>query len=79
MVALITIPYMISFIVMDYELIRLDKVNIAIYAICWLDILLNCITGYYDTKISTVQLKPAKILLWDISFAKFNFEEENFI
>jgi len=62
-VGLLTIPYMISFIVMDYKLIGLDKVNIAIYVFCWLDILLNCVTGYYDKKLSTVQLKPTKIFL----------------
>jgi len=46
---------------MDYEIIRLDTVNIPIYAICWLDIMINCITGYYDEKTMSVELNPIKI------------------
>lgn len=61
-IALLTIPFMICFVVMDYEMIRLDKVNIPIYAICWLDILFNCITGVYNEKTVSVELKPTKAL-----------------
>ncbi|KAK2580594.1 hypothetical protein KPH14_007716 [Odynerus spinipes] len=60
-VAFLTIPFMISFIVMDYELIRLDKVNILIYIVCWLDIIGNCITGYHDKNDALVELRPSKI------------------
>src|SRR5580765_6998235 len=63
MIAFFTIPFMICFVIMDYELISLDRVNIPIYAICWLDITLNCITGYYDKKNMSVELKFTKILM----------------
>nr|XP_012216655.1 PREDICTED: potassium/sodium hyperpolarization-activated cyclic nucleotide-gated channel 1-like [Linepithema humile] len=62
-IAFFTIPFMICFVVMDYEFIRLDKVNIPIYTICWLDILFNCITGYYDKRNISIELKPTKIFL----------------
>lgn len=62
-IAFLTIPFMICFVVMDYELIRLDKLNIPIYTVCWLDILLNCITGYHDRKNAYIELEPTKILL----------------
>ncbi|XP_077270115.1 potassium/sodium hyperpolarization-activated cyclic nucleotide-gated channel 4 [Temnothorax americanus] len=61
MIAFFTIPFMVCFVIMDYETIRLDTVNLPIYAICWLDIILNCITGYYDEKTMSVELKPVKI------------------
>ncbi|KAI4481119.1 hypothetical protein M0804_009745 [Polistes exclamans] len=60
-IAFFTIPFMISFIIMDYELLRLDKVNILIYIVCWLDIICNCITGYYDEKNVHVELRLSKI------------------
>ncbi|XP_032682375.1 potassium/sodium hyperpolarization-activated cyclic nucleotide-gated channel 1-like [Odontomachus brunneus] len=63
-IAFLTIPFMICFVVMDYESILLDKVNIPIYAICWLDISLNCITGYYDSKDMHIELKLSKILMF---------------
>lgn len=63
MIAFFTIPFMICFVIMDYESINLDKVNIPIYAICWLDITFNCITGYYDKKNLSVELEPLKILM----------------
>lgn len=62
-IAFLTIPFMICFVVMDYESILLDKVNIPIYAICWLDISFNCITGYYDEKDMYIELKLRKILM----------------
>ncbi|KAG5322765.1 HCN4 protein, partial [Pseudoatta argentina] len=37
-IAFFTIPFMICFVTMDYEIIGLDIVNIPIYAICWIDI-----------------------------------------
>ncbi|KAL6256090.1 hypothetical protein P5V15_013325 [Pogonomyrmex californicus] len=64
MIAFFTIPFMICFVIMDYEIIRLDRVNIPIYAICWLDITLNCITGYYDKKTMSFELKPIKIFMF---------------
>lgn len=65
LIAFLTIPFMICFIIMDYELIRLDRVNIPIYAICWLDVLLNCITGYHDRKNMNVVLESSKIFMLD--------------
>ncbi|XP_035723457.1 potassium/sodium hyperpolarization-activated cyclic nucleotide-gated channel 1-like [Vespa mandarinia] len=61
-IAFFTIPFMISFVIMDYEVLRLDKVNIFIYTICWLDIIVTCITGYYDKKNMRVELRPLKII-----------------
>ncbi|XP_012055319.1 PREDICTED: potassium/sodium hyperpolarization-activated cyclic nucleotide-gated channel 1-like [Atta cephalotes] len=63
-IAFFTIPFMICFVTMDYEVIGLDIVNIPIYAICWIDIMLNCITGYYDKKTRSIELKPIKILIF---------------
>ncbi|XP_011689359.1 PREDICTED: potassium/sodium hyperpolarization-activated cyclic nucleotide-gated channel 1-like isoform X2 [Wasmannia auropunctata] len=34
LIAFFTIPFMICFVIMDYEIIRLDTVNIPIYVIC---------------------------------------------
>ncbi|XP_046832159.1 potassium/sodium hyperpolarization-activated cyclic nucleotide-gated channel 1-like [Vespa crabro] len=61
-IAFFTIPFMISFVIMDYEVVRLDKVNIFIYTICWLDIIVTCITGYYDKKNMCIELRPLKII-----------------
>lgn len=63
MIAFFTIPFMICFVIMDYEVISLDRVNIPIYAICWLDIIFNCFTGYYNEKNMSVELKFTKILM----------------
>ncbi|XP_070156836.1 potassium/sodium hyperpolarization-activated cyclic nucleotide-gated channel 1 [Polyergus mexicanus] len=63
LIAFFTIPFMVCFVIMDYESINLDKVNIPIYAICWLDITFNCITGYYNKRNMSVELKPTKILI----------------
>ncbi|KAG5323930.1 HCN1 protein, partial [Acromyrmex heyeri] len=63
-IAFFTIPFMICFVTMDYEIIGLDIVNIPIYAICWIDIMVNCITGYYDKKTMSIELKPIKILIF---------------
>ncbi|KAF7384845.1 hypothetical protein HZH66_011931 [Vespula vulgaris] len=60
-IAFFTIPFMISFIVMDYEVLRLDKVNLFIYIMCWLDIIVTCMTGYYDKKNMRVELNLLKI------------------
>lgn len=61
LIAFFTIPCMICFVVMDYKSIHLDKVNIPIYAICWVDIAFNFITGYYDEKNVSVELKLGRI------------------
>ncbi|KYN21613.1 Potassium/sodium hyperpolarization-activated cyclic nucleotide-gated channel 1 [Trachymyrmex cornetzi] len=63
-IAFFTIPFMICFVTMDYEIIGLDIVNIPIYTICWIDIMFNCITGYYNKKTMSIELKPIKILIF---------------
>lgn len=67
-IAFFTIPFMISFVIMDYEVIRLDKVNIFIYTMCWFDIIVTCITGYYDEKDMRVELRSLKILKYDLTY-----------
>ncbi|XP_020280033.1 potassium/sodium hyperpolarization-activated cyclic nucleotide-gated channel 4-like [Pseudomyrmex gracilis] len=61
LIAFFTIPCMICFVVMDYKSIRLDKVNIPIYAICWIDVAFNFVTGYCDEKNMSVELKLGRI------------------
>ena len=65
-VAFTTIPFMISFVVSDYESVRLDKLNIVIYAFFWIDILLNCITGVENKKEMSVNLRQMDIFKYDI-------------
>ncbi|XP_011878172.1 PREDICTED: potassium/sodium hyperpolarization-activated cyclic nucleotide-gated channel 1-like [Vollenhovia emeryi] len=60
-IAFFTIPFVICFVIMDYESIRVDTVNFPIYVMCWVDIILNCVTGYYDKKTMSIELKPSKI------------------
>ncbi|XP_043255158.1 potassium/sodium hyperpolarization-activated cyclic nucleotide-gated channel 1-like [Colletes gigas] len=62
LIAFVSIPFVICFIVMNHEGIRLDKYNLFIYAFCWLDIFCNCVTGYKDKKRGIVVLEPLKIL-----------------
>lgn len=71
-IAFFTIPFMISFVIMDYEVIRLDKVNIFIYMMCWFDIVVTCITGYYDKKDMRVELRSLKILKYDLTYFRSN-------
>ncbi|XP_057338121.1 potassium/sodium hyperpolarization-activated cyclic nucleotide-gated channel 2-like [Microplitis mediator] len=49
----IIIPFMTSFIVFDFEVIRLDRISFIFYLFFWIDISLNFITGVYcrDKKI----------------------------
>ncbi|XP_015589234.1 potassium/sodium hyperpolarization-activated cyclic nucleotide-gated channel 1 [Cephus cinctus] len=62
LIAFVTIPFMICFIIMDYEAIYYDKINLAIYAICWLDIIINCITGIHDSKSMKVVFDQGAII-----------------
>lgn len=52
---------------MDYEVLRLDKVNLFIYIMCWLDIIVTCMTGYYDKKNMRVELNLLKIFKYDLT------------
>ncbi|XP_050487368.1 potassium/sodium hyperpolarization-activated cyclic nucleotide-gated channel 1-like [Bombus huntii] len=63
MVSFLTIPFSVSFIVMSHDRIRMDKFNFLIYAFCWMDIVCNCFTGYYDKKLMQVELAPFKIFM----------------
>ncbi|XP_017789769.1 PREDICTED: potassium/sodium hyperpolarization-activated cyclic nucleotide-gated channel 3-like, partial [Habropoda laboriosa] len=61
MLSFLTIPFSVSFIVMRHDELQLDKFNFLIYTFCWLDIVCNCMTGYYDKKQIRIELKPLKI------------------
>ncbi|XP_068982398.1 potassium/sodium hyperpolarization-activated cyclic nucleotide-gated channel 1-like [Bombus flavifrons] len=63
LVGFLTIPFSVSFIVMSHDRIRMDKFNFLIYAFCWMDIVCNCFTGYYDKKLMQVELAPFKIFM----------------
>ncbi|XP_043582946.1 potassium/sodium hyperpolarization-activated cyclic nucleotide-gated channel 1-like [Bombus pyrosoma] len=63
MVGFLTIPFSVSFIVMSHDKIRMDKFNFLIYAFCWMDIVCNCFSGYYDKKLMQVELAPFKIFM----------------
>lgn len=62
LIAFLTIPFVICFVVMCHDAIYLDRVNPLIYALCWVDIVCNCITGYNEKKRMRVVLEPSKIL-----------------
>ncbi|XP_076392816.1 potassium/sodium hyperpolarization-activated cyclic nucleotide-gated channel 4 [Megachile rotundata] len=62
MIAFLTIPFSVCFVVMAHDKVRLDKFNFFIYSFCWIDIVLNCITGYNDHVNMRVELEPLKIL-----------------
>ncbi|XP_053985509.1 potassium/sodium hyperpolarization-activated cyclic nucleotide-gated channel 2-like [Hylaeus volcanicus] len=62
LISFISIPFMVCFIVMCHDRVRLDKYNLFIYTFCWLDIVCNCITGYYDEKHRSVEMQLSKIL-----------------
>ncbi|OXU25307.1 hypothetical protein TSAR_002133 [Trichomalopsis sarcophagae] len=61
-VAFITIPFFMCFVVLDYESVRLDNVNHVIYVFCWIDIIGNCMTGFYDKSKDEVILDQGMIL-----------------
>ncbi|XP_076762250.1 potassium/sodium hyperpolarization-activated cyclic nucleotide-gated channel 4 [Xylocopa sonorina] len=63
MLSFLTIPFGICFIVMSHDAIRLDKLNFLIYGFCWIDIICNCCTGYYDKRQRKVELDPWKIFI----------------
>lgn len=61
-VAFITIPFFMCFVVLDYETVRLDNVNPVIYVFCWIDIIGNCMTGFYDKNKDEIILDQGIIL-----------------
>ncbi|XP_015439732.1 PREDICTED: LOW QUALITY PROTEIN: potassium/sodium hyperpolarization-activated cyclic nucleotide-gated channel 4-like [Dufourea novaeangliae] len=63
MISFLTIPFLISYVVLSHDDILMDKVNIVIYVFCWVDIIINCNTGYYDRKLANVELQPGKIMI----------------
>ncbi|CAD1469821.1 unnamed protein product, partial [Heterotrigona itama] len=63
LVAFLSIPFSVCFIVMSHDEVLMDKFNITIYTFCWLDIVCNCFTGYYDKKSMQVELNPSKIFV----------------
>ncbi|XP_026674381.1 potassium/sodium hyperpolarization-activated cyclic nucleotide-gated channel 3-like [Ceratina calcarata] len=63
MIAFLSIPFTACFINMSHDMIRVDSFNLLIYAFCWLDILCNCMSGYYDVNEVVVELAPRKIFI----------------
>ncbi|XP_076166253.1 potassium/sodium hyperpolarization-activated cyclic nucleotide-gated channel 1 [Ptiloglossa arizonensis] len=62
LIAFLTIPFLICFIVMAHDGIYMDEWNLFVYAFCWLDIIFNCVTGYNDRKSRIIEMEPWKIL-----------------
>ncbi|XP_076226436.1 potassium/sodium hyperpolarization-activated cyclic nucleotide-gated channel 2 [Nomia melanderi] len=62
MIAFLSIPFMICYVVMSHDAIRVDNFNILIYTFCWVDIVVNCVSGYYDKMQMQVELDPWKII-----------------
>lgn len=60
-IAFITVPFMISFIVLDYELVRIDTINPLIYVFFWFDIILNCFTGIPSNRRMVIDLRQSKV------------------
>lgn len=63
LIAFLTIPFSVCFIIMSHDEVLTDKFNISIYTFCWLDIVFNCFTGYYDKSSMQVELNPSKIFV----------------
>lgn len=47
-ISFFTIPFMTSFIVLDYDAVQLDKLSLILYIIFFLDIYINTITGVWQ-------------------------------
>ncbi|XP_076289994.1 potassium/sodium hyperpolarization-activated cyclic nucleotide-gated channel 1 [Lasioglossum baleicum] len=62
MIAFLTIPFFVCYVVMSHDATRVDNFNIVIYLICWVDIGTSCISGYYAKEQKQVQLDPWIIL-----------------
>lgn len=62
-ISFISIPFSVCFIIMSHDDIGLDKFNLLIYGFCWIDIIMNCFTGYYDKYEMGVELRPLKIFM----------------
>ncbi|XP_078038495.1 potassium/sodium hyperpolarization-activated cyclic nucleotide-gated channel 1 [Augochlora pura] len=63
MVAFLTIPFYVCYIVMSHDAIRVDNFNVLLYALCWVDIVMTCITGYYNKHQMQVELDPRMIIM----------------
>ncbi|XP_058793323.1 potassium/sodium hyperpolarization-activated cyclic nucleotide-gated channel 1-like [Phymastichus coffea] len=61
-IAFLTIPFQICFVVLDYKTIDLDNLNLFIYFLCWIDIILNCVTGFYNKSKDRISLDQGAIL-----------------
>lgn len=68
LVGFISIPLMTSFRILNILEVLSDDINLYVYAVCWLDVVMNCITGVYDKNKSKVILEPKKILRYISSF-----------
>ncbi|KAK0182317.1 hypothetical protein PV327_000468 [Microctonus hyperodae] len=63
-ISFIIIPFMTTFIVFDYEIVRLDKISLFLYIFFWLDIIINCITGFYNKNERLVNFNQSDILTY---------------
>ncbi|XP_063984911.1 potassium/sodium hyperpolarization-activated cyclic nucleotide-gated channel 1-like [Diachasmimorpha longicaudata] len=61
-ISFLTIPFMTSFVVFDYDAVRLDNINIFIYVFFWINIVVNCITGVYVQEERRVSFDHSVIL-----------------
>ncbi|XP_011307578.1 potassium/sodium hyperpolarization-activated cyclic nucleotide-gated channel 1-like [Fopius arisanus] len=61
-ISFLIIPFMTSFIIFDYDAVRLDKISLFFYIVFWIDIFLNCVTGVYVKKERIVSFDHSVIL-----------------
>lgn len=64
LVAFLTIPFSVCFVVMSHDDVLLDRLNILIYTFCWFDIVVNFFTGHYDKKQQRILLNPLMIFMY---------------
>lgn len=79
MIAFLTIPFSVCFVIMCHDQIRLDQFNILIYTFCWLDIISNCITGYNNKVSMRVELEPSKIFKYKKTLSQLISVEKSFM
>ncbi|XP_011496557.1 PREDICTED: potassium/sodium hyperpolarization-activated cyclic nucleotide-gated channel 1-like [Ceratosolen solmsi marchali] len=61
--AFFVIPFSLCFIILEYRTVKLSNINPFIYIICWIDIISNCITGFFDKQKREVILNQGTILV----------------
>ncbi|XP_048510269.1 potassium/sodium hyperpolarization-activated cyclic nucleotide-gated channel 1-like [Athalia rosae] len=61
-VSFITIPLMTSFKILNFFEIQMDDFNLYVYAFCWADIFMNCVSGVYDEATGRIVLELREII-----------------